>query len=399
MTAEEYHAELLSLLRRRWALVACLWIGIWLAFYAFVRPVWPLHVRWLAQSGFVVAYGLWVLWRNLPANHRLGDARLLPDLGPGNRLSLVRGICIGLLAGFLFGPWPQGAMAWMLVLLYTVTDIADFFDGFLARRSDHVTALGSRLDIEFDSLGTMVVILLAVSFGQLPIWYLILGFARYFFLIGLWLRSRLGRPTFELSPSAHRRVFAGFQMGFLSVVLWPILPRPLAVISGTIFAAATGLGFLRDWLVVSGGLDPATAYYVRTQQLLYRVFARMLPCVWRVLLPLAMTAILLNILPPFPPVTWQQLIRQWGLPWADSLAASVCVLVIVVTPLITLGVLARFLSITLILPIGLDMATRGLQWDNGLALVSAILLQLLGPGPMALWPLEERYLFRHLGGR
>jgi hypothetical protein len=60
-----------------------------------------------------------------------------------------------------------------------------------------------------------------------------------------------------MTPSAHRRIFAGFQMGFLSVVLWPILPRPMAVIPGTLFAMATGLGFWRDWLVVSGTIHPA----------------------------------------------------------------------------------------------------------------------------------------------
>ena len=57
-------------------------------------------------------------------------------------------------------------------------------------------------------------------------------------------------------------------MGFLSVVLWPIMPRPMAIVAGALFAAATGLGFLRDWLVVSGALNPDAPGYDRTQSCL-----------------------------------------------------------------------------------------------------------------------------------
>lgn len=364
-----------------------------------LRPVWPLSSRWLVLSGIVLAYGLWVLWRNLPANHRPGDSELLPSLGPGNVLTLIRGLCIGLLAGFLFGPWPMGALGWVVVLLYTVTDIADYFDGYLARRAGHVTQLGSVLDIEYDGLGTLVVILLAISFGQLPWWYLFLGLARYLFIFGLWLRKRLGRPIHDLPPSAHRRVFAGMQMGFLSVVLWPILPRPMAVIAGSLFAAATGLGFLRDWLVVSGVLIFTSSGYRRIQRLLYRLFALVMPPMGRLLLLVSMVSIFRNGTPPFPPDAWHDLLVSWGLPGATIFAAIIAAIAILGAPLVGLGIMARITSIALSLPVGFDIATRGLLWDNGLALVSIVLIQLLGPGPLALWPIEERFIFRRLGER
>ncbi len=390
---------MLTTLRRRWLIAALTWAGVWLAFYAALRPVWPASGRWLALSGLVLGYVLWVLWRNLPANHRPGESELLPSLGPGNALTLVRGLCIGLLAGFLFGPWPMGALAWVIVLLYTVTDIADFLDGYLARRANHVTDLGGVLDIEYDGLGTLVVILLAISFGQLPWWYLLLGLARYLFLFGLWLRRRLGRPIHDLPPSAHRRVFAGFQMGFLSVVLWPILPRPMAVIAGTIFAAATGLGFLRDWLVVSGSIDPASRSYRRVQRALHRLFAVWLPPAWRLLLLLSLASVLRNVLPPFPPPAWHDLLTGWGMPAAPAFAAAIAAIALLGALLVSLGVAPRLLAIVLALPLGIDIAARGLRWDNGAALVCAIFIQLLGPGPFALWPVEERFIFRRLGER
>jgi CDP-diacylglycerol--glycerol-3-phosphate 3-phosphatidyltransferase len=385
-------------LQRTYLLIAALWLAVWLAFYAWLRGVWPGGERWLLLSGLVLGYELWLLWRNLPANHRPGESALLPSLGAGNALSLLRGLCIGLLAGFLFGPWPPGAPAWVIVLLYTVTDVADFFDGYLARRADHVTELGGVLDMEFDGLGTLVVILLAVSFGQLPPWYLLLGLARYFFIAGLWLRRRLGRPIADLPPSAHRRVFAGLQMGFLSVVLWPIVPRPMATVAGTLFAAATGLGFLRDWLVVNGALDPTAPGYSRVQSALYRLFAIRLPPLWRLLLVVALAAVL-RAAWPLPPAAWRELLAGWGVPAAGAVAGLAAALAAGGGALVGLGVLPRLLAVALAVPIGFDIAARGLRWDNGLALAATVFIQLLGPGRFALWPVEERFMFRRLGGR
>ncbi len=389
--------EPLTALRRQWAAVVVVWLLAWLGFYAGLRPVWPFSSRWLVLSGGVLAYGLWLLWRNLPANHRAGEAALLPTLGPGNTLSLVRGLGVGLLAGFLFGPWPPGALAWVIVLLFTAVDLADYFDGYLARRANHVTLLGGALDIEFDGLGTLVVILLAVSFGQLPRWYLALGLARYLFVFGLWLRRRLGRPIHDIPPSAHRRVFAGFQMGFLSVVLWPILPRSMAVIAGSLYAAATGLGFLRDWLVASGVLRPSSPAYRRAQAWLYRLFARVLPPLWRLALVVAMARILALATVPPPLAAWRELIAGWGVPGAGIWALVVALIGLIGAPLVGLGILSRALSIALTLPIGFDIATRGLDWLNGLALVSVVFIQLFGPSKWALWPLDERFVFRGLG--
>ena len=371
---------------------------MWLIFHACLRPIWSAHDRWLLLSGLILSYNLFVIWRNLPANHRHGEATLLPALGPGNALTLVRGLCIGLLAGFLFGPWPSGALAWLIVLLYTLTDVADYFDGFLARRANHVTELGGVLDMEFDGLGTLVVILLAVSFGQLPRWYLALGLARYLFVFGLWVRRRLGRPLHDMAPSVHRRVFAGLQMGFLSVVLWPILPRPMAVIAGTLFALATGLSFVRDWFVASGRLDPTNFRYRQVQQLLYRAFALALPLMWRPLLFITMISIFRAA--PLPvPAAWQSLLGEWGIPAPSLFAFLIALVGFTATPLVGLGILPRVLAVALTLPIGFDMATRGLMADNALALISIVMVQLFGPGPFALWPAEQRFMFQRLGER
>lgn len=392
-------ASALRRLRRQAAGVAAVWAAVWLLFYLWLRPQCVHSERWLILSALVLGYGLRVLWRGLPANRRAPHGPLLPTLGPGNLLSLVRGLCIGLLAGFLFGAWPMGALAWVLVILYTVTDIADYFDGYLARRADHVTPLGGVLDMEFDGLGTLVVILLAVSFGQLPWWYLFLGLARYLFVFGLWLRRRMRLPVYDMTPSIHRRIFAGCQMAFLSVVLWPILPREMAVIAGTLFAAATATSFLRDWLVVSGVIDPGAPLYERAQRNVYRLFAVWLPPVWRVTLVLCMAAILQAAEPLWSPRAWQGLIETWRLPWSGAFAALISLIAVAGTLMVAFGWLGRVAAVALTLPVGFDIATRGLRLDNGLALISLVFLQLMGIGPFALSRRDETFLIRRLGER
>ncbi|MCA9971157.1 MAG: CDP-alcohol phosphatidyltransferase family protein, partial [Anaerolineales bacterium] len=276
------HPDALTRLRRRWGGIALGWLAAWLAGYLALRPIWPHAGRWALLAAPLLGYGLWVVWRHLPQNYRPGERRLLPTLGLGNGLTIFRGLAVALIAGFLFSPWPGGWLAWLPMLLYTTADVADFLDGYAARRQNHATALGAQLDMTFDGLGMLVVSLLAVWYGQLPAWYLLLGLARYLFLLGAWWRQRRGRPLHPLPPSTHRRVFAGFQMGFMSAVLWPILPPAGATIAGTLFAAATAASFLRDWLVTIGRLDPRGAGYRRAQGRLVWLARAALPLLLRV---------------------------------------------------------------------------------------------------------------------
>ena len=216
----------LSLLKRRWLQVAAFYFLSTLLVYALwgFGGAGAFGRQWLVQTAVIGVYCLWVVWRYLPENHRPGETAVLATFGWGNRLTLLRGLLISMVGGFLFIPWLSGWFAWLPALFYTTADIADFLDGYAARKSQHVTLLGVRLDMEFDGLGMVVVSLLAVWYGQLPWWYLLIGLARYFFLIGLWIREQLNLPNEPMPHSWHRRIFAGFQMGFMSVVLWPIVP-------------------------------------------------------------------------------------------------------------------------------------------------------------------------------
>lgn len=387
-------------LRRQWAGVTAVSLLLWLLLGAWLRQVWPAYAaRWLLLSAAALAYSLGVVWRHLSQNRRPHEAQLLPALGWGNGLTLLRGLLVSLLAGFLFSPWPQGALAWLPVLLYTTADIADFLDGYVARITNHATQLGAQLDMEFDGLGMLIVSVLAVWYGQLPGWYLLLGLARYLFVAGIWLRRRRGLPVKALPPSAHRRLFAGFQMGFMSAVLWPILPPAGATIAGTLFALPTALGFGRDWLVVSGRIKPNAPAYQRGQRRVVRAARVWLPLLLRAALPVCVVWMLRTVENWIRPLPWEALLQSWGVPlW---LAAALTLLLggaaLVGTLLALAGAAGRLASLALVFPLGFDIASQGVSWANGVALGSAICLMLLGTGPASLWPVEEPYVLEVRG--
>ena len=138
--------------------------------------------------------------------------------------------------------------------------------------------------------------------------------------------------------------------------------------------------------------------YRAVQRRLYRLFAVLLPPLWRLLLVVTMTSIL-RAGWPLPPAAWQAILIGWGAPGPGLLATLLAAIAVSGAPLVGLGILGRALSVALSLPIGFDIAGRGLRWDNGAALVAIVMLMLLGPGPFALWPVEEKVIFRRLGER
>lgn len=209
-------------------------------------------LRWLALAACAIIY-LTIIFRiGLSHNHRPGEVYLLPTLGAGNLMTLARGVLLAALVGFLFSPKPVGWLAWIPGVLYTLACAADFLDGYLARRTNHVTRLGEILDMSFDGVGVFAAATLAAQYGQAPAWYLLIAAARYIFLFGLWLRKILGKPVYPLRPSVMRRVFAGLQMGFLAVILWPVMAPPASLLVATLFGIPFLAGFSLDWLVVSG---------------------------------------------------------------------------------------------------------------------------------------------------
>jgi CDP-diacylglycerol---glycerol-3-phosphate 3-phosphatidyltransferase len=164
-------AKTLKKLRHQWIFWSILGVLQWLVFFSWLQTWWqrPYPLRWLMISGLALSYLLLIFWRGLPDNQRPQEGTLLPTLGLGNVISILRGFILVLFCGFLFSPWPNSSWkAWLPGLLYTLAALPDFVDGTAARLTNHITKLGETLDISIDSLGVLSVSLLSIQYGQVP---------------------------------------------------------------------------------------------------------------------------------------------------------------------------------------------------------------------------------------
>jgi CDP-diacylglycerol--glycerol-3-phosphate 3-phosphatidyltransferase len=380
-------------LERHWLLTAVLFAAALMTAYVALTWVWtPQRAGgWLVFAALVAVVELVLLWRILRHNHRPGDPRLLPTLGYGTALTLLCGLLLAMLAGFLFALRPTGLLGWLPALLYTLARVVDYLDGYVARITNHETALGSILDMELDGLGVLIAVVLGIQYGALPFWYLPLALSRQLFVAGLWWRKRRGLPVYEMTPSANRRIVAGYQTGFLSVALWPIYGPPVAHLGAVVFALPLIASFVRDWLVVSGEINPDHPAYIQWRARFKDLIEGWLPPVARLGGSIVAVALLLQYLPVWETHFAARGAAVWGL---DRLA----VLAVVAVPAYLFGVVGRVAALPLLALAWLDIAVRGLDWqDNVWLFIAAAIVTHVGSGYFAAWQPEEEILHRRPG--
>jgi len=388
----------LGSLRRRWGIVALLYTVIWWLSYQLLQVTWQVGfaARWRyfsAMMGFIL---LAILWRGLPHNRRSETSRLWPTLGHANRLSLLRGILLFLLAGFIFLPRPTIALTWLPALLYTADRITDLFDGYLARITRRESKLGAILDIELDGLGLLVAVILGVQYGLLPSWYLLLSVSRQLFVAGLAIRQWAGLPNRELPPSDNRRVIAGFQTGFLTVMLWPIMTPAITNVAAYLFAIPLIYSFGRDWLVVSHWIDPTSARCRQIRSLIKRSFEEWLPLLAR----LSTLICLFLLLWPLwrDDLAWATFAEAWGHQPSELTRYALLSLALVAAVGIATGSIARIAALLLMALAVFSVGASELSWQgNGWLFVSSLVIAHLGSGRWSWWQPEERWLHTQYG--
>lgn len=173
--------------------------------------------------------------------------------GAANTLTLLRGGLYAVVAGFLVVPATTD-LAWVPAVCYGAGVVLDRLDGMVARTIGEQTALGTRLDMAFDTFGFVVAPLLAVVWGRLPVWYLSISAARYVYVAGIRWRRLRGRPVLERPDSDLGKSLAGVQMVFITVALMPTVPARLVFALAPAVLVPSLAVFTRDFLVVSGRL-------------------------------------------------------------------------------------------------------------------------------------------------
>ena len=335
--------------------------------------------RWLLQSASAWLC-IWLLaWRRRASNVSARDSAPHPVLGWANRLTLLRGWLIAATAGFLLQPpFDTAASAWLPAICYTLAAILDRLDGFVARRGDRVSEFGSALDTTFDALGLLVAPLLALQYGKIHGSYLLVSVAYYLFQAGLGYRRRRGLPTFPLVPNTLRRTLAGFQMGFIAVVLWPLFSAPLSLVIGWAFMIPLLTGFVVDWFVVSGRIRPERATSMKFFATIERLGTTLLQPLLRLLLLPALYLASLNN--------------------GTALFTSALGLGLLASAIFTVaGLAARAAALVLLLLLAGFFPDRPLDAVVGTLIFCVVWIMLLGSGRFSLWQGDEVWIKRYDG--
>jgi CDP-diacylglycerol--glycerol-3-phosphate 3-phosphatidyltransferase len=391
-------------LRKQWFAIAVLSVAILSGGYALLRFEWQAlyATYWLMSSAPAFILLLWMLANGLGQNRHTVSGRLLPTLGAGNLLTITRGALIACLVGFLVSPRPESWIAWLPGVLYTLAALIDLFDGYVARLANQPTCLGELLDLRMDGLGVLIAALLAVRYGQVPAWYILVGLARYLFVTGWWLRERLGRPTYPLSESASRRPFAGAQMGFLAVVLWPLFSPPGTFIAAAAFALPFLVGFARDWFVASGFISrPAVpeTYPGQVKRPAVRkirpLLTQWLPFFLRMLVAALVIDLFLLSINEYSGLLTTSLSM-------NSSVSGWIVLLMFIFPLLgalllILGSAGRVAALMILFFVGFHQRFFGLDNLAILIMTGSAAIFFLGTGPFSLWKPEDKVIRRRLG--
>ena len=156
-------------------------------------------------------------------------------LGPANQVTFGRAMLVLPLAALV--PHAQihfDGGHWFVIGLATLALCLDGVDGWVARRTNSVSAFGARFDMELDSCLMLVLAALVWRSGRVGPWIILLGLPRYLFVIAGW---RLGWLRAALPQRFRRKAGCVMQGIALLVCLGPIVPGPLAsVVAGTALA-------------------------------------------------------------------------------------------------------------------------------------------------------------------
>ena len=347
---------------------------------------WKQASQWFFQSCL-----LWWLIFHL-ASRRVGlnrpepKASLFTNLGWANRLTLLRGGLTAMTGGFIFLTIPPGLFAWIPGVLYTTAAITDRVDGYVARKARHQSLLGVELDMAFDALGLAVAPILAVWYGQIHWSYLMVSIAYYLFQWGINYRKQRGLPVYTLMPTHSRRAIAGYQMGFIAVVLWPLFQPPVTTIAGFAFMIPLLTGFFVDWLIVSGRIDPESSQIASLFKRVQFIRTSILLPILRILIALLMCITLVRSEYSLIPG------RQ-----SELLTTILIYSSILATILILLGILGRLSSLALILVLDWHYLMYPVGLPDITMLFCVVWVMSLGTGRYSLWQWDEKWVHRYDG--
>lgn len=367
---------MLQSLKHQAQLTGLIGVGLLFASFGCIHQFTPFNaVQWLLFAGSAWGYVWWQLWQGLDLNRASSQYALYPTLGAANYLSVLRGGLIAATSGFLLQPPTTELASWAPGMLYTLAAILDRIDGFVARRSKRTSLLGSKLDTTYDALGLLIAPLLAFNYGKVHWSFLLASIAYYFFCWGLYWRRTHNLPVYPLLPSQLRRTLAGFQMGCVALLLLPCFHAAFTTTVALIFMLPILLGFVVDWLVVSGRLTASV--YIRI------FFQRLASYNSIIFQPIARTTLVIAVL----------------LLVSDDYFSGTTAMyfALIATAMVLLGFAGRIGAIAILLLTGLMQGDNIINTPVLVLIVCSTSVMLLGTGRFSLWQWDDRWIKRRDG--
>ena len=204
-------------------LLALLWVGVGLC-----------PAGWLAGTVYAVILSVILTCALLRSPAR--------SLGPAGLVTLARAELVGgvtaLVTTVRVG---RDAPVTLVVALAAVALVLDAVDGQVARRTDTVSPLGARFDMEVDAF--LILVLSVFVARSLGMWVLAIGAMRYAFgaaaLVTPWLRA-------PLPPSLARKTVAAVQGVILVAAAAQVTPPALTTALVAMALASLVWSFTRD---------------------------------------------------------------------------------------------------------------------------------------------------------
>jgi phosphatidylglycerophosphate synthase len=161
--------------------------------------------------------------------------------GAANWVTLVRATLVGGVTALVADAFVRPTEMTALATLAAVALVLDGVDGWVARHTGSVTALGARYDMEVDAFLIFVLSVLAArSVGP---WVLAIGLARYAAVTAGWIVPWLRQPV---PPRFWRKPVAAIQGIVLTVAVANIVPGPVIDVALVVSMALLAESFGRD---------------------------------------------------------------------------------------------------------------------------------------------------------
>ena len=193
---------------------------------------------WLAALAYLTASNALLLG----ALRRRHSSRL----GWANVVTATRSALVGIITGLVVASFIEPIPVALLIGLAVPALALDAVDGWVARRTDSITELGARFDMEVDAF--LLLVLSAFVAQLLGPWVLAIGLMRYAFVVAGWV---LPWMRGQLPPRYWRKVVTAVQGIALALAASGLAPM-LAGVAVAIALALLVESFGRDviWLAL-----------------------------------------------------------------------------------------------------------------------------------------------------